>query len=148
MDNEIRVTQEERSTHHELLLDGKSVSGLWLLDLRMRIGESFVRMGGIAGVGTSEEHRNRGYSRRVLEHSTRWMEENEFDCAILFGIDDFYHKFGYGVCLPDCRFEVRTRDAERATGVLTARPFTAADVPAVSRIYEAACCDLTGCLQR
>ena len=52
------------------------------------------------------------------------MTQEGFDCAILFGIPDFYDKFGYAVCLPECRTEMRTRDAERADATLTARPYT------------------------
>ena len=52
LDPDIRVTHQDRRTLHELLIDGRSVSRLLLLDLPMRVGRSIVRMGGIAGVGT------------------------------------------------------------------------------------------------
>jgi hypothetical protein len=42
------------------------------------------------------------------------MAENGFDCATLFGINDYYHKFGYAPCLTWNEWKIQTRDAERA----------------------------------
>jgi len=145
---EIKVTQEDHATRHDLLLEGRSVSRLWVIDLVMRVGIASVHMGGIGGVETDDEHRNRGYARRVLEHSNRWMTENGYDCATLFGISDFYDKFGYAVCLADHRVTVRTRDAERAERTLDVRPFAPDDLPALREIYAANNADLTGSIVR
>ncbi|HLV80493.1 MAG TPA: GNAT family N-acetyltransferase [Chthonomonadaceae bacterium] len=147
-DTELQVTAREGWFHHELRLNGESVSSLEVIDLVMRIGRSAVRMGGIGGVGTEGEHRNKGYARRVLENSNTWMEANGFDCATLFGIEDFYHKFGYAVCLADSRSEVRTRDAERALASLSVRPFAQDDLPAVRDIYAANNATLNGSIVR
>jgi hypothetical protein len=147
-DAEIRVTADDGSFNHALRLDGETVSELEVIDLTMRVGIAAVRMGGIGGVGTDKKHRKKGYARRVLENSSVWMEENGFDCAVLFGITDFYHKFGYAVCLPQCRVEVATRDAERASGSLGVRPFAPDDLPAVRDIYAATSADLTGSIVR
>ncbi len=147
-ETEMRVTEEEYGSHHELLLDGQSVSGLSVIDRTMRIGASPVHMGGIGGVWTDRAHRNKGYARQVLEHSNVWMEAHDYDCATLFGIPDFYPKFGYAVCLPDCRVEVRTRNAERAALTLTARPFTPEDLPALREIYAENNADLSGSMVR
>jgi predicted acetyltransferase len=147
-DFEIQVTPRERSFEHSLQLGEESVSGLSIVDRTMRVGVASVRMGGIAGVWTARQHRGKGYSRRVLEHSNVWMRENGFDCALLFGIDDYYHKFGYAACLPECVVEVATRDAERAASALTARPLTPEDLPAVREIYAENNAALTGSLVR
>jgi hypothetical protein len=147
-DGEIRVTAGDGSFSHALLLHGEAVSELAVVDLTMRIGIASVRMGGIAGVGTDDKHRKKGYARRVLENCNVWMEENGFDCALLFGIPDFYHKFGYAVCLPQCRVEVATRAAERASGSLGVRLFTPDDLPALRAIYAATNADLTGSIVR
>src|SRR5688500_988060 len=119
LDPDIRYNSDSgRSTKHELMVGGEAVSHLWVQHLRMRVGSAVVRMGGIAGVGTERAHRMKGLSRRVMENSTRWMEAEGFDCATLFGIRDFYDKFGYAPCMLVPRFEVRTRDAERAAASL------------------------------
>lgn len=144
----VRVTPEERSFKHELLLEEKPVSGLWVNDMVMRVGTCPVRMGGIGGVWTDEAHRMKGYSRRVLENSNVWMAENGFDCATLFGIPDYYHRFGYAPCLVHSEWEVRTRDAERAALNLEARPFTPEDLPALRGIYAAGNAARSGSIAR
>ena len=50
-----------------LQLDGRQVSRVVIVPMLMRVGAAVVRMDGIGGVGTEEEFRNRGYSRRVME---------------------------------------------------------------------------------
>jgi predicted acetyltransferase len=145
---EIRVTPQDWGIHHQLMVDDEEVSNLFVVDRQMRIGAATVRMGGIAGVGTGNKHRKRGYASRVLENSTAWMTENGFDCAMLFGIPDFYHRFGYAVCLPDARYELRTRDAETAHSTLEVRPFVPEDREAILDIYAANCADLTGSIAR
>src|SRR5579884_1693893 len=144
----IQVTQDGSSYRHQLQLNGEYVSGLTVVDLVMRVGVASVHMGGIAGVETERAHRKKGYARQVLENSNRWMVAHEYDCAILFGIPDFYDKFGYAVCLPACRVEVHTRDAERAQDSLSARPFVPEDLPAVQEIYAENNADLTGSILR
>lgn len=148
LDPRIVVTPHANRSRHELVVDGEAVSWLWIVDLTVRIGASRVRAGGIAGVETKPAHRRRGYSRRVLEHSTRWMQDAGYDCALLFGIPDYYPKFGYATCLPDATISVRTRAAERAPASLIAEPLQDADLNAVAAIYERENAELTGTVVR
>ena len=73
-------------------------------DLQMRIGAAQVRIGGIGGVSTDRNHRNKGYSRMCMEAAVDWMSSNGFDMSFLFGIRDFYDKYGYTTCMPDHTF--------------------------------------------
>src|SRR5690242_20576154 len=88
-------------TRAALRIDGHAVSGLWVVPFTLRIGAATVRMDGIAGVGTETEHRRRGYSRRVLEATVRWMQQGDAPLSMLYGIPDFYPKFGYATAGPD-----------------------------------------------
>jgi hypothetical protein len=144
----VRVTPEGKDFHHELLCGEEAVSGLWIVNLVMRIGIAEVRMGGIAGVGTPEKHRNKGYSRRCLENSNVWMAEEGFDCATLFGINDYYHKFGYAPCLVGHEWKVPTRDAERAELRLNFRPMEESDLSAVHDLYAQTNAIRTGSIAR
>jgi hypothetical protein len=144
----VRVTPEGKDFHHELLCGEEAVSGLWIVNLVMQIGIAEVRMGGIAGVGTPEQHRNKGYSRRCLENSNNWMETEGFDCAILFGINDYYHKFGYAPCLVSSEWKIPTRDAERAEFRLNVRPMDESDLATVHDLYAQTNAMLTGSIAR
>lgn len=109
---------EVRSTfpYHKLVLivDGRDVSSLTVVDFQQQIGSGVVRMGGVAGVGTHRDHRLRGYSRRVMESSLAWMRREGFDTAMLYGIPSFYPKFGYAQAFPGVACSLAVRDAERA----------------------------------
>ena len=69
--------------------DEQDVSRLWLHEYRMRFGTAQLKMGGIAGVGTNEDHRNRGYSWYVMEDSTTFMTENEIRCCYVVWYSEF-----------------------------------------------------------
>jgi predicted acetyltransferase len=144
----IRVTPDEKNFHHELRCGEETVSELWVVNLTMRIGVAEVRMGGIAGVGTPQQHRNKGYSRRCLENSNPWMTEEGFDCATLFGISDYYDKFGYAPCLASNTWTLPTRDAERAELHLNARPMEESDLPTLHDLYAQNNTALTGSIVR
>ncbi|MHB1458207.1 MAG: GNAT family N-acetyltransferase, partial [Armatimonadota bacterium] len=105
---EIHTTDNGRNHFRELIVDERSVSNLTLIDYTVRIGSARLRMGGIAGVGTLEDCRKKGYSRSVLEDTTSYMKQLGYDVALLFGIPDYYHKFGYAVCLSEPSFILNT----------------------------------------
>jgi predicted acetyltransferase len=90
-----------------LFYDGKEVSGLWVHDLWVRIGEAYVRMGGIGGVHTEEPYRMRGFARRVMEESIEYMREAGFVLSALFGIPFFYERWGFVPALPEYRISLR-----------------------------------------
>ena len=128
--------------------DEERVSVLGLREYRMRFGSAQLKLGGICGVGTKDEHRNKGYSRCVMEHSTEYMIENGFDVAMLFGIPDFYHKFGYATVLPETWMEFDTKNVGAAVSSYRIRKFNMEDAPQVLAIYAANNAERTGTLVR
>ena len=102
----MEVTQQAGEVRIERVRDGNSwlfrffyndepVSRLWVHDLNVRFGEAVVRMGGIGGVWTEEAYRKRGFARRLLETANDYMRDEGFDIASLFGISNFYERWGY-----------------------------------------------------
>ena len=67
--------------------------GVW--DYQMRIGTSRVRVGGIGAVGTDGDVRKQGLMSRTARAALEAMRERGYDMTILFGIPDFYDRFGY-----------------------------------------------------
>jgi GNAT superfamily N-acetyltransferase len=135
-----------------LLLDGRQVSRVVIVPMLMRIGAAVVRMDGIGGVSTEEEFRNRGYSRRVMETAVEQMRRGDAALSTLFGIEDFYQKFGYEttgpeytVVLPLAETTAPTRSLPRGWRF---RPLTPGDMPAVMRLYHANTRRATGALVR
>jgi hypothetical protein len=141
----IFTKESERVTRVDLLLDDKSISRLWIIRFEIRIGAATVKMDGIGGVGTDEEYRNRGYSRRVLDATVERMRAGDGDLSMLYGISNFYPKFGYATAGPEQFITLRTSNAsaEPPPG-WRIRPFRPDDLPALQRLYDRHTADAVG----
>ena len=124
--------------------DEKDVSSLTLREYQMRLGSAQLKMGGIAGVSTKEEHRNKGYSRRVMEHTIAYMDDNGYDVSMLFAVPNFYHKFGYATVIPETYVEFNTKDAKEAVSTYQVRKFQTEDAPKIVELYTANNAERTG----
>ena len=135
-----------------LLLHERQVSRVVIVPMLMRIGSAVVRMDGIGGVSTEEEFRNRGYSRRVMETAVQQMRQGDAALSTLFGIEDFYQKFGYETTGPEYTVVLPLADAATPTRSLPHgwrfRPLITDDMPAVTRLYHANTRRATGALVR
>jgi len=110
LDRDIVVEEHGPRRRLILLVAGRPVSSTNICDLQQNFGTRRLRLGGIAGVHTVAEHRLKGYSRRVMVNSLRYMWRAGYDMALLFGIPAFYPKFGYAPVLPDVRFVLSVGD--------------------------------------
>ena len=132
------------------LVDGERwVSRCEIVPLVKRIGAAAVRFDGIGDVRTLDECRNRGYSRRVLEAAVARMREGEAALAMLYGISDFYPKYGFATVGAD--FAVRLTQLSRPCALpegWTARRFAPADLPRVRELYERQTARAVGALVR
>lgn len=128
--------------------EGTQVAGLWLWVMRMRIGLATVGLGGIGGVGTEEEHRKKGYASQVMWDSVDLMSERGIEMSILFGIQDFYHRHGFGVVFANSSVQVATRDLGRARRRLAVRQMKKSEAPQVLRLYNRLNAGRTGTVAR
>ena len=109
MKDEMVVHRKPHGARVELLVDGQSASWTDLPYYRMRLGRAVLSVGGVAGVFTKPEHRMKGYSSRVLRRCVKVMTADGLDVSLLFGIPNYYHKFGYRTALADYEFAVAAR---------------------------------------
>jgi len=140
MPGRITTKRSGRRQRRELAVGGETVSQLSVLDAHIWMMGVRLRMGGIGGVHTRREHRMKGYARRLLEDTVRYMAEEGFDVSMLFGIPDFYDRFGFAPCLPEHRVCIATRDAERAAEGAEGydvRPAKGDDFPWIVGLYNA-----------
>ena len=118
----------------------------------MRIGAAVVRMDGIGGVGTEEAYRNRGYSRRLMEFALARMRAGDAALSTLYGIQDFYPKFGYVTTGPEHAVGLPLDGSAPATASLppgwSVRPLAVGDLPALMALYHANTKQATGALVR
>jgi Acetyltransferase (GNAT) domain len=135
-----------------LSLEGKRISRTVIIPMFMRIGQAVVRMDGIGGVETEEAYRNRGYMRRVMETCVEIMTSGDGAISTLFGIPDFYPKFGYATAGPEPTVALplpeESSDISPIPSGWDFRPLTPGDMPAVMRIYHETTKVATGALRR
>lgn len=138
---EIKTTDNTRYHKRELIDNGRDVSWLTVIDYNIRVGNSVLRMAGIAGVGTKEDCRYKGYSRNLMEDTTSYMQQQGYDIALLFGIPDFYYKFGYAVCLAEQAFIMNPKQNDylnsENTYSLKIREAVDSDVQDIISMYNA-----------
>ncbi len=89
---------------------GKIVAHVGIIDRTIRIGRARLRMGGLAAVMTDPAHRGRGLADACLTDAVEFMRRDGFDVSILFGIRNFYHRFGYVGCLPGYEMRLPVSD--------------------------------------
>ncbi|MBN1671784.1 MAG: GNAT family N-acetyltransferase [Kiritimatiellae bacterium] len=149
LDPDIRVSGRYPRHKVELVAGGESVSCCGVIDFRQQVDGRLLRMGGIAGVSTRAEYRDKGYARRVMTNALRWMRQAGFDSTMLYGIPNFYPKFGYAKAFPECTFSVAVRDTERIPRVgHSFVNFGPGHLHSVLRMYHAGNAERTGPTRR
>jgi len=116
---ELEFEVEERDGVHRVyaIARGERVSWLSVVDLYMHYGRARIKVGGVAGVYTPREHRRKGYSRATINYALRWMRERGYQLTALFGIQEYYHKFGYATFMGEHVVTVSLRDLSRVEQV-------------------------------
>lgn len=99
-----------------VLVDGKIVSGLTIVDKVLRIGKARLRTAGVGDVFTLPGYRRRGYATRLMEDSLEFMKREGFHLTCLFGRKDFYHRVGYASALCFASLTIPVEDALHCRG--------------------------------
>ena len=95
------------------IIGGRVVThyGVWGYD--MRIGASTVKTGGIGVVATDPDYRKKGLMKLTANASIDAMRNLGYDMTILFGIDNYYHKFGYVRAWSEREYTIDVADLPR-----------------------------------
>jgi len=132
----------------ECMVAGEQASRLYVRDLRMRVGGAVLRCGGIADVETQEHYRRRGYARQVLERAVALMRKQGCDISVLFGISDFYPRWGYAPVFPESRLAMAVKDAARARPAYRLRRLGRHELGATLELYQRNNARRTGAIVR
>jgi len=128
-----------------LALDGaRPVACVQIFAKTIRLGGGEVRLGGIGSVATHEGFRGRGVSSELLVATIERMRARGMALSLLFAgpAQPLYARHGWQrIALPLLR--LRGRDGAPPAGD-PGRPFTPADLPEVSALYDAYCAGLPG----
>lgn len=149
MKPQIKAEDHDGPVRLHLDLDGSTVSELWIIPLTIRVGCAQVRMDGIGGVSTQEAHRNRGYARQVLDEAVRRMRADDAALSMLYGIADFYPRFGYATAGPNHLVVLTELEGTPPLPEgWQSRAFEAADLAAVQALHAASQVDAVGAAER
>lgn len=144
----IKVVQEQ-NRHDISIWEGNTrVASLSVFAFNQRIGDAVVPMGGIGGVNTDPEYRLHGYARTMLTYAVDWMTQHGYYISGLYGIPNFYTKFGFATCLAEYLLTIPLPSAERIKGSHPSRLMEPEDVPVLLDIYQNTLAQMPGTIQR
>jgi hypothetical protein len=107
--------------------------GIWTYD--MRIGRARVKTGGVGAVATDGNFRKHGLMARTATAGVARLRELGFDMTLLFGIDNFYHRFGYVHAWPHEVYVVALSDLPAAKPPRTTQ-FEPGSLPELEKLYN------------
>ncbi len=116
--------------------------GVWGFD--MRVGRATVRTGGVGLVATHAEYRKRGYMAAAARASVEAMRDAGYALTMLYGIRDFYHRFGYVPMARSTTWQVKLDDLPEAAPAVRVRRRKRFDLVATADAYNRYHAGLTG----
>ncbi len=116
--------------------NGQSLSRCLIVPLEIQVGVAIVRMDGIGDVFSEPEYRNQGLSRRVLEEAVRLMRGGNAAVSMLYGIPNYYHKFGYQSAGANHYVLTDALPPGPLPGDYTVRGASLDDLPAIRSLYD------------
>lgn len=93
------------------VLNGEIAAALRITTDTIRIGEARLKTGGLGWVTTSGRHRHKGLSRQLIQDAMRFMRAQNYHVSMLFGIPNFYHRFGFCTTLGEYATTVSLMEA-------------------------------------
>jgi YD repeat-containing protein len=111
--------------------------------------EATMRVAGIGNVETLPSHRRRGLATALMSRTIDHMRARGFAASLLYGIDDFYDRFGWRDC-GDERWVVIDRERALVAGneLPTVRAMHVGDRDALQRVYHASASRVPGSICR
>jgi predicted acetyltransferase len=118
------------------LIDGRVVAALRLTTETLQIGEARLKMGGIGWVVTAADCRRRGLASRLLRDTMTLMRAHRYHVSMLFGIPNFYHKFGYATSIVDHSVSLDTTEALCCDNPFSVHRAKPGDIPAMVKLHQ------------
>jgi len=126
------------------LIGEKIVTHLGVWDYQMRIGSARVRTGGVGVVATDADFRRRGLMAETAQAGIDAMCEQGYDMTLLFGIWNFYDRFGYVNVWPWTSWHVSVDQMPTPRPGIRLRKFTPHHRDDLAALYNRQNARLTG----
>lgn len=116
---------------------GEFAGTLRLTSDTIRIGEARLRMGGFGWVTTHPEYRHKGVARELMQNTLQYMRSQQYHVSMLFGIPNFYSRFGFTSALPYYAAFVNAVDAMAVLPPpYRVRDGKPGDIQAIQRLHQ------------
>ncbi len=112
------------------------VSHISIVEKRFRIGGAVIKMGGIGDVYTLPPYRKKNFTSMLMNDSIEYMRQNKFPLSLLFGIPNFYHRFGYIESVLRCFITIPLKNIGDLKSQNKIRPVDATDIPVLNKLYN------------
>jgi len=116
--------------------DGAPIAHIRIADRTMTLGAARVRVAGIGDVCTHPFRRKRGLMRTLFAHVNQFMREERYDLSLLWGIPNFYDKFGFIVALSQEWFTVPRQQVARLEAPYKGRRSRRTDAEAILKLFR------------
>jgi len=128
-----------RREHTRIALwNGELAGALRINSETIRLGEARLKTGGLGWVTTIPRHREKGVASALVMDALDYMQRHNYHVSMLFGIPNFYHRFGFAVTLAEHNAVIETGEAaaaeKKGLRVRFAKP---GDIPAIQKIHSA-----------
>jgi len=136
--------------HTRIALWNNEIAGALRINTEtVRLGEARLKTGGLGWVTTAARHRQKGVCRSMMQDAFRYLQAHNYHVAMLFGIPNFYHRFGFATTLFDYTITMDLEDALTAPRAsYRAREAKPGDIPAIQKIHGANDADVACSLLR
>lgn len=134
-----RPTARDMANNIIAVEDGKIVSCVGIFPMTFVCGDVRLQVGGIGGVSTNPESRNRGWMTTLMNEAMKIMRRRQYDISILWGDRLRYARFGYENAGRHCTFNIDRRHVlARIPAGPEIRPlsFAADDLNRIARLYR------------
>lgn len=126
------------------VLDGRIVAHVGVWDYPTRIAAARVRTGGVGCVAMHGDYRKRGLMARLFRATVDSMRQCGYDLSILYGIPDFYHRFGYVRAWAQTSHVIRPADLHPRGAAPRLRSFSPRARKDLDALYNRQYATLTG----
>lgn len=117
---------------------GQIVGALRITTDTIRIGEARLKMGGLGWIAVNDAFRGQGIASAMIGDALAYMRRHKYHVSMLFGVVDFYHRFGFATMLSDFLTSVDVLEAEMATHVpYKVRSGKPGDIGAIQKLHNA-----------
>jgi predicted acetyltransferase len=128
--------------------NGQIMGHTSIIEKYIRIDDCVVKVAGIGDVYTHPDARGRHVAAHLMNDAMDYMRKNQYPLTMLYGIPNFYHKFGYSEAMADYKVFVPVKHVAQISSSAPLRPSKDSDIPELNRLYNETYKSKTGYMRR